>query len=214
MAAVAGLVALPGHGLAAHRPLEIAVGIAAQGEVGDLSGFHIYQADIIVIHALLALIAGEDVTAVRAPLETEVAVGIGIIDAFGDEDLLLAAVGAADHQPGAVAQICQPLAIGRHARLEADLSFGGDALFLGAGGEGEGLIILVGEFTFVDSPFAVTLGVVEDAAAILSEGHPALLLGGIGDAAGISQLQRGHEDISPGDHGNFLAIGGCCESAD
>ena len=58
VAAVAELVGGEGHSLAAQGPLEIIVGISAQGEVGKLAGLHLYKADIIVVHTLVPLIVG------------------------------------------------------------------------------------------------------------------------------------------------------------
>ena len=214
MAAVAGLVGGVGHGLPAHGPFEIAVRIAALGKVGHLAASHIDEADIFVVHALSALVGRKDITAVRAPFKLDVAVGIGVVHTFRQQYLLLAAVCRADYESGAVAKISQPFAVGRNARLEADLSFRSDTFFPGIGREGEGLVLLVLQFALVDSPFTVPLGCVVDAPAAVSEGDSTLSLGGVGNAAGIPKFQRSNEDITPGDHGDFLPVGRCCESGD
>ena len=212
VAAVAELVGGEGHSLAAQGPLEIIVGISAQGEVGKLAGLHLYEADIIVVHTLVPLIVGEYVAAVRAPLEGEVAVGVGVVDTFGEEDLLLAAVSAADDDGGAVAQVCQPLAVGRYLGGEADLALGGDALFLELGGEGEELVFLVGEFGLVDGPLAVPFGGIEDAAAVLAEADVALSLGSVGDAAGVPQFERSHIYVAAAHDRDLLAVGRSIET--
>ena len=214
VAAVAGLVGGVGHGLPAHGPFEIAVRIAALGKVGHLAASHIDEADIFVVHALSALVGRKDITAVRAPFKLDVAVGIGVVHTFRQQYLLLAAVCRADYESGAVAKISQPFAVGRNARLEADLSFRSDTFFPGIGREGEGLVLLVLQFALVDGPFTIPLGRVVDASAAVSEGDSTLSLGGVGNAAGIPKFQRSDEDITPGDHGDFLPVGRCCESGD
>ena len=131
VAAVAGLVALPGHSLAAERPAEIAVAVAAFGEVRDGAALYVDKGDVVVIHTAAALIGGEDAAAVGTPGEGHVAVGIGGIGTL-EKGFRMLAVGGGHNYFGTVAEVGYALAVGRCLRLEAYLPFGADTAFLEA----------------------------------------------------------------------------------
>ena len=111
VAAEAGTVALPCHGLAAESPAEGAVAVAALGEVGQGSALHVDKGDVFVVHASAALIDGEDAAAVGAPFEGHVAVGVGCVGS-GEKGARVLSVGIGHHDFGTAAQVRQLFAVG------------------------------------------------------------------------------------------------------
>ena len=76
VAPVAGLVRRPCHGLSVECPAEIAVTVSAFRKVCDSAVLQIYQSRILIVPATVCLIVAQDISAVRAPFEALVTVGI------------------------------------------------------------------------------------------------------------------------------------------
>ena len=72
--AVSGLIAFPGHRLAAKSPAESNVRITAFSKVGEFSAFNINHCDIFIVHASAALVSGQEKAAVRTPFKIEVTI--------------------------------------------------------------------------------------------------------------------------------------------
>ena len=212
VAAEAGAVALPCHGLAAESPAEGAVAVAALREVGQGAALHIDKGDVLVVHASAALIDGEDAAAVGAPFEGHVAVGVGGVGS-GEKGARVLAVGIGHHDFGTAAQVRQLFAVGRRRRLEADFAFRTHALFGEAAAEGEVCVLLIIQFHLVDGPLALALGSVVETAAVLAETDSSLLLGSEGDATGIRQVGSGSVDVATHHEGYLLAVGRNCHAA-
>ena len=205
MAAVAVFVAFPGHGLAAQRPAETAVRVAALGEVGDGAAFYFHQGDVLVVPTAIGPPVAKEVTAVRAPGKLLVAVAVGVIDVFV-EALGLAAFGGKDHQFRAVTQIGQPLAVRGYLHLKGSFPFRAHALFLELHGVGEQFVFLLGEAALVDAPAAAALGCVIELTAVLGEAHAPLLLRRVGDAAGGVEFHGGDKNIAPHYQSHFFSV--------
>ena len=206
VAAVSVLVRFPGHRLAFHRPAETAVGVAAAGEVHGFAAFHLDHGDIAVVPTSIGHPGAKDVAAVGAPGKGLVSVGIGIVHALVKR-FFLAGLEVHYHQFGAVAQVGDVFSVGRYLHLEAGLALRRYALFLEAGGVSEQLVVLVLQGCAPDAPFAVTLGGVVQAAAVLGETHSALLAGRVGDAARGLEVDGGHEHLAPYHYRNLLSSG-------
>ena len=122
MASVAVLVRLPCHGVALEGPFEIAVGVSALGQVGDLSRFDVDEGDVGIVPSSVCLIEGEQIFAVRAPFEALVSVLVGIVDVL-EQGFLLPVLGGLYDKFGPVPEECYPLAVRGDVRLEAGLLF-------------------------------------------------------------------------------------------
>ncbi len=168
MTAITGLVTLPSHRLASHRPTESHIGITAFGEVGKSSVFYINKSYILIIHASAALISCENPTAVGTPFKGKVSIGIREINAL-KQGFGLAAVGICNHDFGTVAKICHLFAIRRNHRLEADFTGRAYTLLFYLGSEGEVFVFLVFKNGAVDAPLAPALGSIINAAPVFSE---------------------------------------------
>ena len=206
VAAEAVLVGRPGHGLAAERPAEAAVGVAAPGQVRDLTAVHFDQGDVDVVPSAVGHVGGQQVFAVGAPGEALVAVAVRVVDAF-EQRLDLAALGRLDHDFRPVTQICHPFSVGRDDRLETGLARLGEELFLRLDGVREEFVVLFGQHRAPDAPASAALGGVVEGASVFGEAHAALLLRRVGDAAGGVVFGRRHENVAADHHRNLLAVG-------
>ena len=206
VAAVAVLVAFPGHGLSAKGPAETAVGIAAAGKVGDGSVFDADHGDILVVPAAVGHPIGQEITAVRTPGKLLVPIGIGIVHALV-QGFGLSALRAQHHQFRAIPEIGDPFAVRRHLHLEGSLPFRAHTFFLHGNGIGEILVFLAGQRGPVNAPATVPFRSIIKRPAVFRETDPALLLRRIGDTAGGGIIDRGDENVSPDDDRHLLSVG-------
>ena len=76
------------------------------------------------------------------------------------------------------------------------------------------LLFLTGDFAGVEVPAAISLGGVDELAAVGVEIDAAFLLGAIGNAAGRLVLDGGDKDFATGDEGDLFSIGRCSHLGD
>ena len=206
VAAVAGTVRSPGHRLAAQSPAEIAVGVSAPGQVGDLAGLDFDQGDVGVVPASVRLVLAQQELAVRTPFEAQVPVLVGIQGAR-EYGFLLAGLEVPDHDVGPVPEVGELLSVGGNGGIGAGDAFRGDPLFLEIEGESEILVFLVGQDSLPDAPAAVALRRIVQFPSVGGETDAALPFRSAGDAAGGLLLHRGDKHVSARNEGDFLAVG-------
>lgn len=208
MAAIAGAVGRPDHGLAAQHPLGVVVGVSALGQVGHLTAtVGLHQHDVGVVPSAHADVLGQEPAAVGRPLVGLVAVGVRVVVLAVEHRPHLARLQVDDAQRGAVFEEGHFLAVGREGGLEGRASRNHQRLLLHTDGVDEELLVLVGEARQVDTPHAVAFGRVNQRTAVGAETQVALLLGRVGDAAGGFILHRGDVDVAMHDEGHLLAAG-------
>ena len=208
MAAIAGTVGRPDHGLASQHPLGVAVGVSAFGQVGHLTaavGF--YQHDVGVVPSAHTDILGQEPATVGRPLVGLVAVGVRIVVLAVEHRPHLARLQVDDAQRGTVFEESHFLAVGREGGLEGRASRNHQRLFLHTDGVGEELLFLVGEARQIDTPHTVAFGRINQRTAVGAETQVALLLGRVGDAAGGFILHRGDVDVAMHNESHLLAAG-------
>ncbi len=207
VAAVAGAVALEEHGFAAHHPSAVAVVVTAVGEVGDLLttvGGH--QRDVAVIPSALTDVVGQEPTAVGAPLEPEVAVGVAVLIAAVQEF----AHGLRLHVNGlkraAVLDVGHALAVGTIGRLHTNGVGLHELLFLEVGGIGELLLVFLDDGGLINLPEPIALRRIDQTAAVGREVDVALLLGGVGNLSGCLVVDGGYIHVAMQYEGNLLIL--------
>ena len=208
VAAIAGTVARPYHGLAAQRPLGIGVAVAAVGQVVNLAPpVGTDQRHVRAVPAAIADIAAQQPAAVRAPLEPQVTVGIGILILAIEHRTHGLGLEVHDAQVATVLEEGDLLAVGTVLGLLAGL-VGLRQPFLGQlRGVGKLLLVLVDDAGAVNLPHAVALGSVGDAASVGGKGKVALLLRGIGNLPGGLIVDGCHVDVAVHDKSYLLVLG-------
>ena len=210
VAAVAGLVGGPCHGLAAEGPAEAAVGVAASGQVGDFTAVYINQGHIGVVPAAVCLIIAQQIVAVGTPGEAQVAVAVGV-ESIGEHSLLLAGLQVAHHQFAPVLYVCQMLAVRRDCRVGAGDSGRRNQLLGKIESIGKVLVFLRVKAGLPYPPVTVALGGVIKLAAVGREAHAPFASGGTGYAAGGLVIDGCHENIAPGLNCNLFSVRGNCD---
>ena len=205
VASIAVFVGLPCHGLASEGPFEVAVGISAAGEVGDVSCLDVNQGHVGIVPASVSLPVAEYVVAVRAPFESLVTVLVGVVDSF-EKGFFLSVLKVLDYEFGAVTVVCHPLAVRGHVRLEAGLSRGGYEFFLGLNCVCEHLVFFSYKRRFPDAPVSVSFRRVVYFASVRREIHIALLYRSIGDASCGLVVCGSHEHVASYYHGYFFSV--------
>ena len=206
MALHAVAACLVGHGAAAERPLGVAVGIAALGEVHDLRAVGLDGGDVGVVPSAVADVGYQQPLAVGAPFERHVAVGVGVVVFPVERRDGLLRLEVDDLERGAVFKEGYLLAVGREGGLLGHTVAFVERLLDNLGGVCETLLGRVLDLGREELPLAVAVGVVDEFAAVGRERHDPLLGGGVGDAACGLVFGVGHVYLAAQHECDLLAV--------
>ena len=119
MTAVARTVGGEEDGLALHNELTRAFGVAALGEVHDLTrAISLDHSTVRVLPAAMTDIVSEDPLAVGAPAVADIAVGVGVVELLVEDLVVTTGLEVVDVNARAITQVSHLRAVGREERLE------------------------------------------------------------------------------------------------
>ena len=207
MAAVAVTVADEHHGLAAQRPLTVALAVTAVRQVVDFAGtVGLDHRQILMVPTARADIARQNPAAVGAPAKRLVAIGIRILVFAVHGRMHLARFQVQHADFGAVTQKSQRLAVGAVFGIETRGLRLGQGFFLEFGRIGKAVFILGDNRRLINLPQAVALGRIGDGTAIGRKIDVTLIFGRVRYPLRRFVFDRGHIDIAFQHKRDFVAI--------